>query len=116
MSSKQWKEDNADKLRTYRRKWYTNNQDRAKKKVYARRKELKAWLAEYRATLACIRCGEKHPACLDFHHRNPEEKDVVLARAYMAGWSRERILVEIAKCDVLCANCHRKEHYAKSNL
>lgn len=60
------------------------------------------------AKQACSRCPESHPACLDFHHRDPETKSFALSRGHEH--SRAAILAEIAKCDVLCANCHRKEH------
>jgi hypothetical protein len=69
-----------------------------------------AWFAELKVQLACSRCGEDHPACLQFHHRDPKAKDVSVANAVRRGWSRERILRELAKCDVLCANCHFKHH------
>jgi hypothetical protein len=36
---------------------------------------------------------------------------MAIAQAVNQGWSKERILEEIKKCDVLCANCHFKEHY-----
>lgn len=57
----------------------------------------------------CIKCGENDPACLDFHHRNPKQKDQPIAR--MRHYSEERLKTEIAKCDVLCSNCHRKLHF-----
>ena len=56
---------------------------------------------------SCQICGERDPRCLDFHHRNPSEKTVGIA------WGRaglDTLLKEIEKCDVLCANCHRKLH------
>lgn len=99
-------------MKAYRRKWYAANKAHAKLKVTTRKRALKAWYAEYKATLNCSVCGEGHPACLVFHHRVPSEKDVAVSTAVtQRGWSKERILAEIAKCDVLCANCHRKLHW-----
>lgn len=54
----------------------------------------------------CTQCSEKEPAVLDFHHLG--DKDVNVST--MLAMSRIRILAEIAKCIVLCANCHRKVH------
>lgn len=58
----------------------------------------------------CSRCSEKHPACLDFHHRDGK-KDKLGNIGEIRRFSYRRILEEIAKCDVLCANCHRKHHW-----
>jgi hypothetical protein len=58
----------------------------------------------------CARCGEDHPACIVFHHRDPSEKEISIADAMRLGYGRTRILAEIAKCEVLCANCHTKHH------
>ena len=62
---------------------------------------------------ACVDCGETHPACLDFHHRDPKQKSFSIGKEGVK-FSKERILAEIAKCDVLCANCHRKRHWRNS--
>lgn len=64
---------------------------------------------EFKATLKCERCGESDPAALDFHHLDPSEKDHELSNA-MNKWGWSRVMREIEKCIVLCANCHRKEH------
>ena len=65
---------------------------------------------EYKKTLKCSRCEENNPVCLDFHHKNPSEKEYVINRMIRTfGWSR--IMKEIKKCEVLCSNCHRKEHF-----
>ena len=53
-------------------------------------------------------CGEADPCCLVFHHRDPTKKDKGIA--HMSTMSRERILAELDKCDVLCSNCHLKLH------
>lgn len=77
-----------------------------------RRKELSVWFAEYKQTLKCKRCPETHPACLDFHHKDGSTKENTVSNLVISGASKETILNEIKKCDVLCANCHRKHHFA----
>lgn len=66
-------------------------------------------------TLHCQKCGySKCKAALEFHHRNREEKEVGLAKlAAKRCLSPTNIgifLDELAKCDLLCANCHREVH------
>ncbi len=68
----------------------------------------KAW-DEYKETLECTVCGENHAPCLDFHHLDPSEKDFNISQK-VKDMSLERIKLEIEKCVVLCANCHRKVH------
>lgn len=75
-----------------------------------RRKELAAWFNELKRQLVCVRCGEDHPACIVFHHRDPKQKDFMISKAMSAAFGRTRILAELEKCDVLCANCHTKLH------
>ena len=54
------------------------------------------------------KCGEDDYRCLDFHHRDPSTKICEVALMIKKGFSRKSILLEIEKCDVMCANCHRK--------
>lgn len=61
----------------------------------------------------CEECGEEHPATLQFHHRNPEEKEFSLSTKTLSAtklFPWEIILKEIQKCQLLCANCHAKLH------
>jgi len=55
----------------------------------------------------CVKCGEDHPAVLDFHHTNPDEKESSIAHIH----SRKKIIEESKKCIILCSNCHRKLHW-----
>jgi hypothetical protein len=95
------------------RRWYHANKERKLEWQARRRRELKAWLAELKATKQCLRCAESAPECLQFHHRDPTRKDFDIWRALARGWSRPRILAEIEKCDVLCANCHLIHHWTE---
>ena len=104
---------NPESVKAARRRWYHRNAEHAKGKVKERRRALFKWFREYKTTLSCKRCDENHPATLDFHHRNPADKVNEIAQTVADGWSKEHILKEIAKCDVLCSNCHRKEHWSE---
>lgn len=62
----------------------------------------------------CQKCGYKgkNNSSLDFHHREEEEKDFVIGNAYRFITDMgNKIELEIKKCDVLCRNCHAKEHF-----
>lgn len=55
-----------------------------------------------------MRCGGTFPPCvMDFHHRDPSTKAFGLSVGECASRSTTDVMAEIAKCDLLCANCHR---------
>lgn len=100
-----------DKQKEHYTNWLNNNRERRRELNKLHREKLVNWLKDLRGTLRCIKCGEDHPACLDFHHRNPDEKFMEIANMVRNCFGIAKILEEISKCDVLCANCHRKLHY-----
>ena len=63
----------------------------------------------------CIKCGINKPYLLDFHHRNPEEKDGEISDL-AKGYDLTNFFNEVKKCDLLCANCHREFHYLNSTF
>ena len=77
-----------------------------------RRRERWAMIKDYLRTHPCKDCGEKDPNVLDFHHVRGI-KCFAIARAISAGYAEDTIMEEIEKCEILCANCHRR-HTAKS--
>lgn len=95
---------------------FQENKDRYREKLQERRRKLRQWFKEYKSKLKCNRCPENHPGCLQFHHKDRSEKEITIAQAICAYWSKERILAEIAKCEVLCANCHQKEHWVELDI
>ena len=96
--------------------YYQKNRDRHLKQKKERRKMIRTWfVTEILPGLKC-KCGEDHWACLEFHHRNPEEKEYTISYLCHSSLGKKRILKEIEKCDVMCANCHRKYHYPKISL
>lgn len=68
----------------------------------------------------CMDCGGIFdPVCMDFDHRPGEVKSFNVAawRNFSANVTTAKLHAEIAKCDVVCANCHRirtfkhRDHY-----
>jgi hypothetical protein len=60
----------------------------------------------------CLRCGYKRNyAALCFHHRDPSTKKFMIDMNTLANRSAASVQTEIAKCDLLCANCHAEHHY-----
>lgn len=56
----------------------------------------------------CVDCGESDPIVLQFDHREPSEKSGNVSALISRGNSWSRVLAEIEKCDVRCANCHMR--------
>jgi hypothetical protein len=93
----------------YRRAHYLANRDEYIRREVARidkyRIENRALLLAYLLAHPCVDCGCANPVMLDFDHRDPATKrGNVSELAMRKPW--RLVLVEIAKCDVRCANCH----------
>lgn len=57
----------------------------------------------------CNRCGyDKHTAAMEFHHKNPAEKEFNIGCIANKKWAT--IIKELDKCELLCSNCHRIHH------
>lgn len=94
-----------------RKSYYDRNRKAERLRIESRKQKQMLEYQEIKSKLFCLLCGENHPAALQFHHINQDEKEINVSYAVRSGWSMERIKLEIEKCVVLCANCHFKEHY-----
>ena len=63
-------------------------------------------LNEYLKTHPCVVCGENDPLVLEFDHLDNKKYNVSKMRQ---SYNWETILKEISKCQVLCANCHKRK-------
>jgi hypothetical protein len=68
-------------------------------------------LLAFLSSKACADCGETDPIVLEFDHRADKEFEISQALRYRS-WNS--ILIEIAKCDVVCVNCHRRRTSARN--
>lgn len=65
-----------------------------------------AVVQQYKLGHGCTDCGyNKHPAALEFDHLPGTEKKFNIMEQ-IGGRSMDAIMKEIAKCEVVCANCH----------
>jgi hypothetical protein len=65
-------------------------------------------LYDYLASQHCADCGAAELAVLEFDHRDPATKRNEVGNLLRSGLSWRAIVNEIQKCDVVCANCHRR--------
>jgi hypothetical protein len=73
----------------------------------AARWKLHSDLLDHLRNRPCLDCGGVFPPCaMDFDHRVPAAKRFVVSRM-RARATIEEILAEVAKCDIVCGNCHR---------
>ena len=100
-----------DCSRSRSKKYYKDNHakqivevGKRKKKVIAENRRI---LYEHYLANPCIDCGETDVYALELDHTR--DKDLAVSQAVGRGWSKERLLDEIAKCVVRCASCHRKK-------
>jgi hypothetical protein len=81
--------------------------------------KLKRWkehaaLLERLRAVSCADCGGRFDPCqMDFDHRDPSSKRYTVSR--MVGKATtDAILEEVAKCDIVCGNCHRLRTWQRS--
>lgn len=108
-------EEYKEYQRNYQRGWHQRHREKRLAKVYAKRAAIREYIQGIKNQLYCTDCGERHPATLQFHHLNSEDKTFAIGKAVNRGFSLDRIKKEISKCIVLCANCHAIRHYNMRN-
>lgn len=103
---KTWEELSADQ------RWHYKHRNWNAERSLQRRKELRRWVREQKEATGCQHCGITDPRVLVFHHRDSAEKKLALVDMVTYGYGKDRLRTEMEKCDVLCANCHRRKHYS----
>lgn len=98
-------------MKEYKLSYYQENKTTVITKVRENKRKVREWFNDYKSGLACEECGQNHPATLDFHHLDSDAKDVEVGQLVGYGYGKDLILAEVAKCKVLCSNCHRILHY-----
>jgi hypothetical protein len=97
MDSEYHKQKSKEHYQKYKQKYNERNQ--------LQKQRTRSIISEAKQA-GCSICNENEPACLDFHHLGGKDMTV----SAMLGMNDDRVKEEIAKCVVLCANCHRKHH------
>jgi hypothetical protein len=77
--------------------------------VLKRKVIIRDWLNSIKAGNGCILCGDRRIPVLDFHHKDSQTKEGDISKI-IDKWSPTRVMEEVLKCDVICANCHRMVH------
>lgn len=117
---KEYRLKNKEKLREYYKEFRQKNKERLNEHSRKRyRKYQEQWtqiIKELNGTIECKICGyNKNLACLEFHHKNPEEKEYNVSRIiHYRKPTPERIKLfktEFEKCDLVCKNCHGEMHH-----
>jgi 5-methylcytosine-specific restriction endonuclease McrA len=88
---------------------YKNTKERQKKQIGIAQEFI--WM--YLSTHPCVDCKEKDPIVLDFDHI--KDKSYNISDMIYTGIRLETIVSEIEKCEVRCANCHRRKTAKQSN-
>lgn len=100
--------------RKYNSTHYSSNHDRYLGKALARNLDNKKFIYDLKDNKPCADCKVVHRYfALDYDHRDPKTKIADISQMY--AWGREALLREIAKCDLVCATCHRYRTFWRVN-
>ena len=103
----------------HNREYYANNKEKQKATVVARnkkyREELKTWVREIKTSSPCMDCKIFYPwYVMDFDHVGAD-KEFNISSMIAGSFSVSRIEKEIAKCELVCSNCHRERTFNRSS-
>lgn len=92
----------------YDREWYHKNKERIQQRKNEtqknRRDRGRNFIVNYLKSHPCVDCGEDDFVVLEFDHKGDKERNI----SDMVQNRVEKIEEEIQKCEVVCANCHRR--------
>lgn len=77
--------------------------EKRKERAIAFRRANQEFALSYLKAHPCVDCGEADPVVLQFDHQRDKVADVAVM---IQSWSLPKLIAEIEKCQVVCANCH----------
>jgi len=80
---------------------------RKQEHILKRRKVAQEYVLKHLLKNPCKTCNEADPIVLDFDHIS--DKEFNISEAVSHGLSLDKLQKEMDKCDILCANCHRRK-------
>ena len=99
--------------RQYSREHYQRNKEKYKAKGHNHEKAMRQMVIDLKDGQPCTDCGGSFPHyVLDYDHLDPADKEDCVGTMVARGLSKKRIVDEIAKCELVCANCHRIRTHA----
>lgn len=105
------KDGRQDKCRQCCSEYFAANRDKIVPQIHARKRQqiplLIRHVREYLLNHPCVDCGERDPVVLEFDHVRGEKK-YNISDMPRGGFALSTLKAEIEKCDVRCANCHRR--------
>lgn len=93
-------------------KYRENNRDRIRERSRLRTRKGREYIWEVKKG-PCLDCGNKYPPyVMDLDHVRGEKKDD-LSGMCDSGYTLEKLMQEVEKCELVCANCHRIRTYRR---
>lgn len=104
--------------RNYIRMHYKRNRqyylDKAKKRNSEIKKRAHRYISQYLKSHPCVDCGETDILVLEFDHKNRNKKKEAISRIIRGKLPFQKLVEEVSKCEVRCANCHRRKTQKES--
>ena len=108
--------NDIEKRREASRRHYAKHREKviAKAKVYSKaaKNRIRTHINTHLKANPCVDCGETNIIVLEFDHIG-DDKKFNISDAARLGYGMKKLKDEIAKCEVRCANCHRKKTYER---
>jgi hypothetical protein len=97
------------------REYHRHNKKRHNALIHRRKRRVIAdnlrKIHEFLSAHACVDCGESDPVVLEFDHLRDKRTEV---SRLVRGWEWRTVAAEIEKCEVVCANCHRRRTFQRA--
>lgn len=95
------------------KKYYYKNQAAQILRNKVKKDSIRDYIKTYKEYYGCMDCGTKFPYyVLDLDHRLGTEKKFTPSSLHRTN-SWDKMIEELKKCDVVCANCHRKRTHER---
>ena len=106
---KEYYKRNNEELRRKKKQYYKENKEKVREKNNEYRNKIVQYVNNYKLSKGCTICGyNKCASALDFHHNRDKEFHIGQFHGNL-----EKLKIEMEKCIVLCADCHRELHTEK---